>query len=90
MGITQVALSTESFLSAASFQDTARVLVKAAIESRTDVLRGLKENVIIGRLIPSTNPSVAEIESEDSPIDLEPAQNTPPVATELDEAGKLG
>ncbi len=53
MGITQVALSTESFLSAASFQDTARVLVRAAIENRTDQLRGLKENVIIGRLIPT-------------------------------------
>ncbi|HTY40111.1 MAG TPA: DNA-directed RNA polymerase subunit beta' [Candidatus Paceibacterota bacterium] len=50
LGITRVALSTESFLSAASFQDTARVLVKAAIEGRVDPLRGLKENVIIGRL----------------------------------------
>ena len=56
-GITRVALSTESFLSAASFQDTARVLVKAAIENRVDVLRGLKENVIIGRLIPAGNQS---------------------------------
>lgn len=53
LGITQVALSTESFLSAASFQDTARVLVRAAIEGRVDHLRGLKENVIIGRLIPA-------------------------------------
>lgn len=53
LGITRVALSTDSFLSAASFQDTARVLVKAAIEGRTDPLLGLKENVIIGRLIPS-------------------------------------
>jgi len=52
LGITRVALSSESFLSAASFQDTARVLVKAAIESKVDKLRGLKENVIIGRLIP--------------------------------------
>jgi DNA-directed RNA polymerase subunit beta' len=52
LGITRVALSTESFLSAASFQDTARVLVKAAIEGKIDPLRGLKENVIIGRLIP--------------------------------------
>ncbi|MEK7110413.1 MAG: DNA-directed RNA polymerase subunit beta', partial [Patescibacteria group bacterium] len=51
LGVTRVALSTESFLSAASFQDTARVLVKAAIEGRVDQLRGLKENVIIGRLI---------------------------------------
>jgi DNA-directed RNA polymerase beta' subunit len=53
LGVTRVALSTESFLSAASFQDTARVLVKAAIEGKIDPLRGLKENVIIGRLIPN-------------------------------------
>ncbi|MEK7555526.1 MAG: DNA-directed RNA polymerase subunit beta' [Patescibacteria group bacterium] len=53
MGITKVALSTESFLSAASFQETARVLVNAASEGRTDYLKGLKENVIIGRLIPT-------------------------------------
>ncbi|HEY4523737.1 MAG TPA: DNA-directed RNA polymerase subunit beta' [Candidatus Paceibacterota bacterium] len=52
MGITKVALSTESFLSAASFQETARVLVGAASEGKADKLRGLKENVIIGRLIP--------------------------------------
>jgi DNA-directed RNA polymerase subunit beta' len=51
-GITKVALSTDSFLSAASFQETIRVLVKSAIEGRVDFLRGLKENVIIGRLIP--------------------------------------
>jgi DNA-directed RNA polymerase beta' subunit len=53
LGITKVALSSDSFLSAASFQDTARVLVKAALESKIDRLRGLKENVIIGRLIPA-------------------------------------
>ena len=53
LGVTRIALSSESFLSAASFQDTARVLVKAAIEARVDKLRGLKENVIIGRLIPA-------------------------------------
>ncbi|MEK7093779.1 MAG: DNA-directed RNA polymerase subunit beta', partial [Patescibacteria group bacterium] len=53
LGITRVALSTESFLSAASFQDTPRALVKAAVEGRIDSLRGLKENVIIGRLIPT-------------------------------------
>ena len=52
MGITKVALSTESFLSSASFQETPRVLVKAATEGKSDRLRGLKENVIIGRLIP--------------------------------------
>ncbi len=53
MGITKTSLSTESFLSSASFQETARVLVMAASESRVDKLRGLKENVIIGRLIPA-------------------------------------
>lgn len=52
MGITKVALSTESFLSAASFQETARVLINSAIEGKEDTLRGLKENVIIGRAIP--------------------------------------
>ena len=53
MGITKVALSTESFLSAASFQETARVLINAAVTGKDDKLRGLKENVIIGRLIPA-------------------------------------
>jgi len=53
LGISRVALTTESFLSAASFQETARVLVSAASEARIDRLRGLKENVIIGRLIPA-------------------------------------
>ncbi|MDP3729576.1 MAG: DNA-directed RNA polymerase subunit beta' [bacterium] len=52
LGVTKVALSTNSFLSAASFQETARVLITAATEGRVDPLRGLKENVIIGRLIP--------------------------------------
>ena len=53
MGITKVALSTESFLSSASFQETARVLINAAVTGKDDGLRGLKENVIIGRLIPA-------------------------------------
>jgi len=53
MGITKVALSTESFLSAASFQETARVLINASLTGKVDRLRGLKENVIIGRLIPA-------------------------------------
>ncbi len=52
LGITQASLATESFLSAASFQRTARVLTEAACESKRDSLEGLKENVIIGRLIP--------------------------------------
>jgi DNA-directed RNA polymerase subunit beta' len=53
LGITKVALSTESFLSAASFMETARVLINAAVQGKEDRLRGLKENVIIGRLIPA-------------------------------------
>jgi len=52
LGISKVALSTDSFLSAASFQETARVLIKAAFEGKEDKLKGLKENVIIGKLIP--------------------------------------
>jgi DNA-directed RNA polymerase subunit beta' len=52
LGISQVALTTDSFLSAASFQETSRVLIRAAIEGKEDRLRGLKENVIIGKLIP--------------------------------------
>jgi len=53
LGISKVALTTDSFLSAASFQETSRVLIKAAIEGKEDKLRGLKENVIIGKLIPA-------------------------------------
>jgi DNA-directed RNA polymerase subunit beta' len=53
LGITKASLSTQSFISAASFQETTRVLTEAAIQGSTDHLRGLKENVIIGHLIPA-------------------------------------
>jgi DNA-directed RNA polymerase subunit beta' len=53
LGITKVSLSTESWISAASFQETTKVLTEAAINSKTDHLRGLKENIIMGRLIPA-------------------------------------
>jgi len=53
LGITKASLNTESFISAASFQETTRVLTEAAVEGKKDYLRGLKENVIIGRLIPA-------------------------------------
>jgi len=53
LGITKASLSTDSFLSAASFQETTRVLTEAAINGRTDTLRGLKENILMGRLIPA-------------------------------------
>ena len=53
MGITKASLATESWLSAASFQETTRVLTEAAIEGKSDFLYGLKENIIIGKLIPA-------------------------------------
>ena len=53
MGITKASLATESWLSAASFQETTRVLTEAAINGKSDPLLGLKENVIIGKLIPA-------------------------------------
>ena len=53
MGITKASLQTESFISAASFQETTRVLTDSAIKGKTDSLEGLKENVIVGRLIPA-------------------------------------
>jgi DNA-directed RNA polymerase subunit beta' len=53
LGITKASLATESFISAASFQETTRVLTEAAVRGLKDELRGLKENVIVGRLIPA-------------------------------------
>jgi DNA-directed RNA polymerase subunit beta' len=53
LGITKASLSTDSFISAASFQETTRVLTEASINGKVDYLRGLKENVIMGRLIPA-------------------------------------
>ncbi len=58
MGITKASLQTESFISAASFQETTRVLTDAAIRGKVDVLRGLKENVIVGRLVPAGTGSI--------------------------------
>jgi DNA-directed RNA polymerase subunit beta' len=53
LGITKASLTTDSFISAASFQETTKVLTQAALEGKSDSLRGLKENVIMGRLIPA-------------------------------------
>jgi len=53
MGITRASLNTESFISAASFQETTRVLTDASTSGKTDYLQGLKENVAVGRLIPA-------------------------------------
>jgi DNA-directed RNA polymerase subunit beta' len=69
LGITKASLSTESFISAASFQETTKVLTDAAIHGKVDVLAGLKENVIMGRLIPAgtgvTKYAKAEIEIDE-------------------------
>lgn len=77
LGVTKASLATESFLSAASFQETTRVLTDAAIKGKRDELRGLKENVIIGKLIPAGTgmPRYRELEieavtSEDAPAAL--------------------
>ncbi len=77
LGVTKASLSTESFLSASSFQHTIKVLANAAIEGKVDYLRGLKENVIIGKLIPAgTGFPGSEVALHDERLDgeLEPAE----------------
>ena len=77
LGITKASLNTDSFISAASFQETTRVLTEAAIEGKSDWLRGLKENVIIGRLIPAgTGFNTYEEVSATSNDDLEVMAST--------------
>ena len=73
LGITKVSIYSDSFLSAASFQDTTRVLIGAAIRGSVDHLRGLKENVIIGRKIP-VGTGVAPIEDFETPDSKEPSE----------------
>jgi DNA-directed RNA polymerase subunit beta' len=83
LGITKASLSTESFISAASFQETTKVLTQAAIEGKVDNLRGLKENVIMGRLIPagtgiSRYRSLRVIADEPAKLDsVEPLESDP-------------
>ena len=78
LGITKAALETDSFLSAASFQETTRILTDAAIKGKVDTLSGLKENVIIGKLIPAGTGSRAyrdvEYELKTEFIDEEPLE----------------
>ena len=81
LGITKASLSTDSFLSAASFQETTRVLTEAAIKGATDDLRGCKENVIMGRLIPAGTGFTAY---EGLAVNLQDEENeefAPPIAT---------
>jgi DNA-directed RNA polymerase subunit beta' len=76
LGITKVSIYSDSFLSAASFQDTTRVLISAAASGRVDHLKGLKENVIIGRKIPVgtgaiTEPEIIEGEFDDDEVEID-------------------
>ena len=73
LGITKVSIFSDSFLSAASFQDTTRVLINAAINGRVDRLKGLKENVIIGRKIP-VGTGVAPLEDFETSDEKEPTE----------------
>ncbi|HTW87808.1 MAG TPA: DNA-directed RNA polymerase subunit beta' [Candidatus Binataceae bacterium] len=79
LGITKASLSTESFISAASFQETTRVLTEAAINGKVDRLVGLKENVIMGRLIPAGT-GVAVYNQIDIRVEGSPAEEEPEVA----------
>jgi DNA-directed RNA polymerase subunit beta' len=90
LGITKASLSTDSFISAASFQETTRVLTEAAINGKVDYLRGLKENVIMGRLVPAgtgmeyyrrvkiAGEDVVEEPSAEVPLDAIPATTKRP------------
>jgi len=71
LGITKASLSTESFISAASFQETTRVLTEASVSGKVDDLRGLKENVIVGRLIPAGTGLSYHIERQQKPSEEE-------------------
>ena len=71
LGITKASLQTESFISAASFQETTRVLTEAAVSGKSDMLSGLKENVIVGRLVPAGTGSVKNLWNKKARLDDE-------------------
>jgi DNA-directed RNA polymerase subunit beta' len=89
LGITKASLSTESFISAASFQETTRVLTEASISGKIDYLRGLKENVIMGRLIPAGTGMEfyrnVKLQSEEPPRPEETGEETFPSEAEYAE-----
>ncbi|SEI89430.1 DNA-directed RNA polymerase subunit beta' [Allopseudospirillum japonicum] len=89
LGITKAALATESFISAASFQETTRVLTEAAVTGKKDYLRGLKENVVVGRLIPAgtglTYHSQRKLKRQDARPVTEVADALTPDATEVEQ-----
>ena len=101
MGITKASLATDSFLSAASFQETTKVLTEAAIKGKVDHLVGLKENVIIGKLIPAgagltayrdmASAVVPEPEPPAVPVyDAEPAEDAAPVGGDAENSLSAG
>ncbi len=94
LGVTKVSLSTESFLAASSFQETTRVLTEAALFGKVDMLQGLKENVIIGRLIPAQLESQIVEEKQQAAAELaalmqpeEGEEETSPERSKDDEDG---
>jgi DNA-directed RNA polymerase subunit beta' len=88
LGITKASLETESFLSAASFQDTTRVLTEAATRSRVDYLRGFKENVIMGHIIPAGSGFDYHRKVELKPL-VEISEDEPAPAEEMAEENPL-
>ena len=90
LGITKAALDTESFLSSASFQETTRVLTDAAIKGKIDYLHGLKENVMVGKLIPAGTGLIEEEEEIDEIEKLanEEVVDETPVEAQTDEESK--
>jgi DNA-directed RNA polymerase subunit beta' len=89
LGITKASLATESFISAASFQETTRVLTEAAVRGMKDDLRGLKENVIVGRLIPAGTGSFYHAARRQGPEEADGGTLEQPVA-EVGSAGVDG
>ena len=93
LGITKASLATESFLSAASFQETTRVLTGASVAGKSDELRGLKENIIVGRIIPAgTGFAYHEKRREEmkrqkqAPIQVEGDKDKEAIASEAEQA----
>ena len=86
LGITKASLATESFISAASFQETTRVLTEAAVNGKVDRLRGLKENVIVGRLIPAGTGLAAQRERKRREAAEREAERRTPTSEEVEEA----
>jgi len=89
LGITKASLSTDSFISAASFQETTRVLTEAAIMGKKDELRGLKENVIVGRLIPAGTGMAYHNARKIAPVQSlfeEPGESAPESETQAENA----